>query len=312
MTQYDGVILCDKPFGISSHDLVSQIRQAIGQKRVGHTGSLDPRATGLMLVCLGRATKIAQFLSEVDKSYNAEIKLGVRSKTYDGEGIIESDDVEEIPDISVEEMKNILASFKGKIKQKVPAYSAIKVGGERLYKLARMGKEVETPEREIEIKEISLIRFNPPFIGFEATCSKGTYLRALANDIGEKIGCGAYLSRLARTRIGNFELKDALTIGEIKHYREAGILKRYILPIEKVLSFPAIEVTDSFSSSIISGKQPGVKDIANIRGEFAPNDYVSLTDKAGRIMAVACAKKKSTELIEAGGEGFIEYVRVLN
>ncbi|MCX6826576.1 MAG: tRNA pseudouridine(55) synthase TruB, partial [candidate division Zixibacteria bacterium] len=187
MVQYDGILLCHKPFGVSSHDVIANLRQVIGQRRMGHTGTLDPLATGLMLICLGRATKIAQFLSDMDKTYEAEIKLGVRSSTFDAEGVIENDPPQPVPNLSKAEMEDIFSEFRGSIRQKVPAFSAIKRNGQRLYKAARMGKKVNPPERNIEIKEIKLIGINLPFVNFVVCCSKGTYIRSLAQDIGSKL-----------------------------------------------------------------------------------------------------------------------------
>jgi len=312
MLQYDGILLCDKPYGITSHDLISDLRHIIGQKRIGHLGTLDPRATGLMVICLGRATKIAQFLADIDKTYEAEITLGIRSVTFDSEGVTDNVGSSTIPDLSEEEVDKILGEFRGRIIQKVPAFSAVKQGGERLYKMARRGEEVTTPEREVEIMEIALTRLALPVIAFTVSCSRGTYIRALANDIGEKIGCGAYLSRLNRTRVGEFELKDSLSPNEINHYREAGILKRYIRPIESILSFPSIRVSESFSPSIVSGRPLRAKDVVDINGRFAPDDYISLMDYSGRIMAVGKAGADSSEIDRVQEKEFFKYVRVLN
>ncbi len=312
MLQYDGILLCDKPYGISSHDLINSLRNVIGQKRIGHIGTLDPRATGLMIVCLGRATKIAQFLVDIDKTYDAEIHLGVRSTTYDSEGIIENSETSEIPQLSDSDIIKILSEFKGKIVQKVPAFSAVKIGGQRLYKLARMGKNIETPEREVEIKNIELTKYVSPVITFTVTCSKGTYIRTLANDIGERIGCGAYLSRLNRTKVGNFQLSEALNINEINHYRQAGALRRYIKPIESILPFPSIKVSEDFSPAILTGRPVRSRDIVDISGQFAVEDFISLMDCSGRIMAVGKAEANSSEIQQLQGKEFFKYVRVLN
>ncbi|MEP0827487.1 MAG: tRNA pseudouridine(55) synthase TruB [bacterium] len=311
MVSYDGILLVSKPYGITSNDLVSNLKQSIGVHRIGHTGTLDPRATGLMVVCLGRATKIVQFLADIDKSYEAEIKLGVRSSTFDSEGIID-EEPRAVPPLNEKEISSILKEFTGKITQKVPAYSAVKVGGQRLYKLARKGKEIETPEREVEITKIALKKLELPVIGIEVTCSKGTYIRTLAHDIGERIGCGAYLHRLNRTMVGNFHLRDALTMNEIKYYRQAGTLKRYMRPIEEVLNFPVIKVNEQFAPLIISGKSPRLKDIAEVSGKFSPDQLISLMDHTGRIMAVGKCEISSTEIMEYKGKDFFTYVRVLN
>jgi tRNA pseudouridine55 synthase len=312
MPNYDGILLCNKPYGISSHDVINRLREAVEQKRIGHTGTLDPRATGLLVICLGRATKIAQFLTEIDKEYEAEIKLGIRSSTFDSEGILEESTSRIVPNFTENEIRLILDEFKGKITQKVPAYSAIKIGGQPLYKLARKGITVDLPEREVDITNISLIKLNLPFISISVSCSKGTYIRALANDIGERAGCGGYLSKLNRVRVGKFTLNEALSLNEIKYYRQAETLKRYLKTIEDIVPYPYIKVNEGFSSMIISGRSPRLKDIVDINGDFVSDDFVSLMDHTGRIMAVGKATAPSTDVRDSRVKDFFTYVRVLN
>ncbi len=313
MITYDGILLCDKPYGMTSHKVIENLRQAIGQKKIGHTGTLDPRATGLLIVCLGRATKIAQFLSVTDKTYEAEIKLGMRSSTFDSEGIFENDKSEPIPDLSEEQVENILKEFEGKIIQKVPLFSAVKINGRRLHRLARQGKKIDPPEREIEIHEIRLLELDIPYLRIAVTCSKGTYIRTLANDIGERIGCGAYLSGLRRVKAGEYSLKDACSLNEVKYYCQAGILKRYIIPIERVLPFPSIIVDENFSPNIINGRSPQLKDIVNISCSFDANDFITLRDHTGVIRAIGMAEMGSSDLDEKNNNNeFFKYVRVLN
>jgi tRNA pseudouridine55 synthase len=312
MPNYDGILLCNKPYGISSHDVINRLREAVEQKRIGHTGTLDPRATGLLVICLGRATKIAQFLTEIDKEYEAEIKLGIRSSTFDSEGILEESTSRIVPNFTENEIRLILDEFKGKITQKVPAYSAVKIGGQPLYKLARKGIAVDLPEREVDITNISLIKLHLPFISISVSCSKGTYIRALANDIGERAGCGGYLSKLNRVRVGKFTLNEALSLNEIKYYRQAETLKRYLKTIEDIVPYPYIKVNEGFSSMIISGRSPRLKDIVDINGDFVSDDFVSLMDHTGRIMAVGKATAPSTDVRDSRVKDFFTYVRVLN
>nr|MBN2277934.1 tRNA pseudouridine(55) synthase TruB [candidate division Zixibacteria bacterium] len=312
MIQYDGILLCDKPYGMTSHRVIDILRQTIGQKKIGHTGTLDPRAIGLLLICLGRATKISQFLGDLDKTYEAEITLGVRSSTYDSEGIIPDENPKPVPSLTSNEIEKILSEFKGLIRQKVPAFSAVKVDGQKLYKLARKGKKINPPEKEIEIKDISLTRWISPLITCRVTCSKGTYIRSLANDIGEKIGCGAYLSRLSRTRIGTYGLKEALTLTEIKHYREAGALKKHLRPIEDVLSYPSLKTDETFSAGIVSGRPLHRANIIEFQGDFEAGQLICLKDHGGRIMAVGKSDINSGELRNHDGANFFNYVRVLN
>jgi tRNA pseudouridine55 synthase len=234
------------------------------------------------------------------------------SSTFDSEGITDDCQAEPVPQLTEKQVMEILFGFKGKIRQKVPAYSAAKVDGQRLYKLARRGREVDTPEREVEIKEIDLSELELPFIRCRVSCSKGTYIRSLANDIGERIGCGAYLSRLSRTRVGGFVLEEALSLNEIRHYREAGMLKRHIKPIESILQFPSLRVTEDFSRWIVAGRSPRLRDIADVSGEFEPDDLISLKDHNGRIMAVGRAVVGSGKLKDDENENFFTYVRVFN
>jgi tRNA pseudouridine55 synthase len=312
MPNYDGILLCNKPYGVSSHDVINRLRDAVEQKRIGHTGTLDPRATGLLVICLGRATKIAQFLTEIDKEYEAEIRLGIRSSTFDSEGILEESTSRIVPDFNEDDIRNILNEFRGKIRQKVPAYSAVKIDGQPLYKLARKGIAVETPEREVDITNISLIKLNLPYLSISVSCSKGTYIRTLANDIGERLGCGGYLSKLNRVRVGKFTLEQALSLNEVKYYRQAGTLKRYLRTIEDIVPYPYIKVNEDFGPMIISGRAPRLKDIVDINGEFAPDDFVSLMDHTGRIMAIGKAKEQSADIRDARVKDFFAYVRVLN
>jgi tRNA pseudouridine55 synthase len=313
MITYDGILLCDKPYGLTSHKVIEKLRIITDQKKIGHTGTLDPRATGLLIICLGRATKISQFLSISNKTYEAEIKLGIRSDTFDSEGVADDVVPGPIPDLTVQQVEEILKEFEGKIIQKVPLFSSVKLNGRRLHQLARKGKKPEPPEREIEIHDIKLTELAPPFIRIAVSCSKGTYIRTLANDIGERIGCGAYLSGLRRIRAGIYSINDACTMNEIKYYRQAGILKRYIIPIEKVLPFPSITVDERFSPNIINGQAPQIKDVVNISSDFGANDYVSLCDHTGVIRAIGTAERGSSDLnAEENKHEFFKYVRVLN
>jgi len=313
MLQYEGILLCRKPYGMTSHDIIYELRKTIGQKKIGHTGTLDPRATGLLVICLGRATKIAQFLIETDKTYEAEILLGQRSPTMDSEGLDPNEPGQPVPDMNELQMQEVLDTFKGRIVQQVPAYSAVKVGGQRMYKMARKGVAVEAPEREVEIGNITLKKLDLPTVRFVVSCSKGTYVRALADAIGQRIGCGAYLKGLIRTRVGRFELADSLSLSEIKHYRDAGSLKRHVIPIETVLPFPSIQVNKTFSQVIISGRSPELKDIVDISGDFNAEDLISLRDHTGRVMAVGRAEVDSAQLhSDYKGKQFFTYIRVLN
>jgi len=311
MALFDGLLLCDKPYSLSSHDVVSNLRRILKQKKIGHTGTLDPRATGLLITCLGRATKISQFLNGTDKRYEAEITLGYKSSTYDSEGIIE-ESKSDVPDMTSSELDKVLSNFRGNIRQKVPAFSAVKVDGKRLYKLARSGKEVETPERDVEIKELTLEHIELPVIKCRITCTKGTYIRTFAHDIGEEIGCGGYLSGLKRTDVGDFNIKEALTLEQIAKLYDEENLRNHIVPIESALKFPSIKVSEDFVGHVINGRSPNFSDLISVDGEFEIDQLVSLRDHQGNIMAVGRAEMKSDYIDKNETDRFFKHVRVLN
>jgi len=211
----DGIILVDKPAGITSHDVVDRVRRIFKTRRVGHAGTLDPFATGLLILGINAATKKLNEFVGLDKTYEATARLGATSDTYDLDGVIvqrTTSNVQRREDIEV-----ALMSFLGGYEQKAPAYSAKKVKGQKLYELARAGKDVEAlrPTKKIDISEIELLDYAWPDLKFRVTCSSGTYIRSLAHDLGEKLGCGAYLTQLRRTRIGEYKIEDAKKLEEI-------------------------------------------------------------------------------------------------
>ncbi|HEU4708462.1 MAG TPA: tRNA pseudouridine(55) synthase TruB [Methylophilaceae bacterium] len=205
----DGVLLLDKPSGISSNQALQLAKRLFQAEKAGHTGSLDPLATGLLPICFGEATKFSSFLLDADKSYRALLKLGVTTTTGDAEGeVLERRDVR----ANEAQVKSVLQKFVGKILQTPPMYSALKHQGKPLYEYAREGIEIERKSREVQIHDISLQRFDQDEIEILVQCSKGTYIRTLAEDIGESLGCGSHLRGLRRLTTGHFDLKDALTL----------------------------------------------------------------------------------------------------
>ncbi|UCE23522.1 MAG: tRNA pseudouridine(55) synthase TruB [Candidatus Zixiibacteriota bacterium] len=312
-TKLNGILLIDKPSGMTSHDAVQQIRKLAGQRRVGHTGTLDPLATGLLVVCIGNATKIARFISEMDKTYEAQVCLGRSSETYDSEGVTEEQHAAEVPALDRTELEQMLSGFLGLISQKVPAYSAVRVDGKRLYKLARSGVAVDTPEREIEITDIKLSSYDRPYMELEVTCSKGTYVRSLAHEIGAKLGCGGYLSRLRRTRVGRLTVDGALTLDQVAGYSSAGTLAEQLLPCDQVLDYAAILIRDEFKEHVVSGREPRKEDIFDVEGVFATGDRVFLKDTKGLVMAVGTAGVSSDNIDRSGVDNTLfNYIRVLN
>lgn len=203
----DGLLVIDKPTGPTSFDIVARVRRDLRVKKAGHCGTLDPAAGGVLLVVVGRATRLAEYTAKYKKTYEAVVRLGVSTDTDDGEGEIISEN--EVPTLSVEDIEAVLTVFTGEIEQRIPAYSAVKISGERLYKKARRGEEIKTPLRKVTVYDIKLVGFNPPELTINVVCAGGTYVRALARDIGEKLGCGAHLSRLTRTSVGPYRLDVA-------------------------------------------------------------------------------------------------------
>lgn len=208
--ELEGVLLIDKPCGLTSHDVVDKVRRKLKMKRIGHAGTLDPMATGLLIMLVGKATKLSQYLMSLDKTYEGTIKLGESTNTYDGEGEVMTK--RSVPSLTLEEVAAVVSSYLGDQYQKPPMFSAVKINGQPLYKMARQGKEVEREPRFIRISRFDVVRFDSPEVDFSLDCTKGTYVRSLANDIGEKIGCGGYLSGLRRIASDKFNLNDAIRL----------------------------------------------------------------------------------------------------
>ena len=201
------MLLVAKPAGPTSHDMVDIVRRALGTRRVGHTGTLDPFATGLLVMLVGRATRLAPFAATWTKSYEGRVRLGVTTDTGDAMGAVR----EQRPvAVDRDALERTLAQFRGTVRQRPPAYSAVKVEGERAYRRARRGEAVEPAEREVEIRALDVAAFTPPDVEFRATVSAGTYLRSLARDIGAALGCGGHLAALRRTAVGPFRLEQAV------------------------------------------------------------------------------------------------------
>lgn len=210
----DGVIIINKQKNFTSHDVVNVIRKKLNIKKVGHTGTLDPNATGVLPILVGKATKISKYLIEHDKTYIATIKLGEKTDTGDNEGQVIEEKL--VPtDLKKEDINNVLQSFLGKQKQVPPMYSAIKINGKKLYEYAREGKEVKLEAREIEIYKIQLLEYKNSKIKFEVECSKGTYIRTLCEEIAKKLGTVGYMEKLQRTKVNNFKIGDSVLLDDI-------------------------------------------------------------------------------------------------
>ena len=227
MDKFNGILNVYKEAGFTSHDVVAKLRGILKQKKIGHTGTLDPGAVGVLPICLGKATKLSMVLTDKDKEYVAVLRLGITTDTQDMTGTVLG---ENPVTVSEEKVREVILSFLGSYPQIPPMYSAIKINGKKLYELARVGKEVERPPRMVDIKELEILRINLPEVEFRVVCSKGTYVRTLCHDIGEKLGCGGTMSALERTRSGEFTVADALTLSQIEELIREGKIEDKIFP----------------------------------------------------------------------------------
>ncbi|MDQ2808158.1 MAG: tRNA pseudouridine(55) synthase TruB [Chloroflexota bacterium] len=250
-----GVLVLDKPLGLTSFDVVARVRRICGLKTVGHAGTLDPLATGVLPVCLGAATRLIEFLADASKAYRATVRLGATSATYDGEGPITPTvtDLALLPDQVT--LEAALAAFRGAQRQLPPMHSAVQQGGKRLYELARAGLEVERTPRPITIYTLDLLAYQPPDLTLQIECSKGTYIRSLAHDLGAALGCGAYLAGLIRTRHGPFTLAEAISLDDLATAQAAGRLGDVLRPPDLLVqSWPRLDLDATAARHLAQGK----------------------------------------------------------
>ncbi len=248
----DGILVLDKPEGKSSTEMVEWIKRRFRVRKAGHAGTLDPFATGVLPICLGRGTKIAQFILAGDKEYEGRFELGVETDTYDftGEEVARYS----LPDLSRAEVQRVCEEFVGVIEQRPPAFSAAKLHGRPLYKYAREGLKVEKPPKKVEVLTFEILDFQPPFVDFRIYCSKGTYIRSLIHEVGQKLGCGAVLLSLRRLRKGPFTLGQALSVEDCETLGPK-VLEQKIIPIPQALSFiPALTITPELARQIRHGR----------------------------------------------------------
>jgi len=255
-----GVLVVDKPVGMTSHDVVQSIRKGTNIRRVGHTGTLDPRASGVLVILVGPAVRLSEYVSASDKRYQAIIQLGTTTDTYDSDGrVLSSSPVE----ITEEQFNEVLQEFVGEIEQVPPPYSAIKVKGRKAYDMAREGEEVELKPRTINVYNLELLEWAPPEAVIDVYCSSGTYVRSLAHDLGEMIGCGAHLVGLRRTKSGRFTLRDAVPLRKLREAFEDGTWSKYLIPAAEALSdWPALELNTEELDTVRHGRRipadPGI------------------------------------------------------
>ena len=250
----DGILNINKPRGKTSFRIVALIRRWSGERHIGHAGTLDPDATGVLPVCLGRGTRIIEYLMDTTKAYRARIEFGAATDTYDSSGNITRQG--DISNINRETVKTALDKFRGTIEQIPPMFSALKHGGQPLYKLAREGISVERKKRKVTIHRLELVYWKKPVATVDIECSKGTYVRSLAHDLGEYLGCGAHLKNLVRTRCGIFDISDAISLPQLRRFFSNGNWQQHLYPIDSVLEdFPALVINREAEEDFKNGKR---------------------------------------------------------
>ena len=259
---YDGILIINKEKGYTSNDVVSVLRGILKMKKIGHTGTLDPEATGVLPVCLGKATKTVGLLTERDKEYSAVARLGVITDTEDMTGkVLSEKELPEGSEPSFEAVKDVFLSFKGKYEQIPPMYSAKKVNGKKLYELAREGVTIERKPCTVEIRDIVITCYDYPYVTFDVSCGKGTYIRSLIRDAGEKLGTGAAMESLERTRVSEYTIDEALTLKQVEELVLSGKIKAYIKSTESVfLSLPSLTVKGRTEGLLKNGNSFSVPD----------------------------------------------------
>lgn len=280
----NGILNIYKEKGYTSHDVVACLRKITAQRKIGHTGTLDPDAEGVLPVCLGRATKVCGMLTDTDKTYEAVLLLGKTTDTQDISGnIINEKDTE---DISGDKAKECIKSFIGEYNQIPPMYSALKVGGKKLYELAREGKTVERKSRKVHIYGIQIKEISIPRVCMEIDCSKGTYVRTLCNDIGEKIGTGGCMESLLRTKVGRFQIKESVRLNEVEEAVKAGELSRLLLPLDAVFTELEKAVVKEDAAFLAYNGNPLLEEQVFINGDKMNGQKFRIYDKEGRFIGI--------------------------
>lgn len=280
----DGVLLVDKPLGPTSHDVVAKVRRALDIDKVGHTGTLDPMASGVLPLVLGRGTKLARYLACKSKTYHACIQLGKTTDTLDAEGKILT--TSEVQAFDLAQIDAVLASFLGITTQIPPMYSAKKIAGKKLYELARQGLEVARKAQTIEIFDVRRQTYANGVLTFEVRCSAGTYIRVLAEDIGKKLGCGAYLTALRRLQVGDFTLDGAMALDAL--LEDPTRAKQHVIPLGRALAdLPRIDLDAGLGRRVMTGHQLSVADVRILATpEFDSDETLTLGMEGGDIIAV--------------------------
>ena len=276
--------------------MVAKLRGIVGQKKIGHTGTLDPDATGVLPVCLGKATKLCDLLTDKNKTYEAVLLLGKTTDTQDITGeVLEEKSTEALTE---EKVREAIEGFIGDYEQIPPMYSALKVNGKKLYELAREGKVIERKARPVKILDIQILEIDLPKVRMEVSCSKGTYIRTLCHDIGEKLGCGGCMESLIRTRVSTFRIEDAKTLDEIETLKQEGKLAELLVPIDAMFPFyPKITVKDDWKAFAKNGNPLDLKMLKEACGQDEETQ-VRLYDESGKFIAIYQWKEKKYHIVK--------------
>ncbi|MBK7455466.1 MAG: tRNA pseudouridine(55) synthase TruB [Anaerolineales bacterium] len=275
-----GALVVDKPVGMTSHDVVQAIRNGTNLRRAGHTGTLDPRASGVLVILVGPAVRLSEYVSASDKRYQAIIRLGSSTDTFDAEGLVTP--TKDPVSVTEAQFEEALKTFVGEIEQTPPPYSAVKVQGRKAYEMAREGEEVELAPRKITVHHLEVLEWTPPEVVIDVHCSSGTYVRSLANDLGVMLGCGAYLVGLRRTKSGRFSLRDAVPLRKLQEAFTAGNWYQYLIPAAEALGdWTAVELSPDEVEGVRHGhrvKVVGEPTETKVRGVSTQGELVALME----------------------------------
>ncbi len=312
LSEQGGLLNVDKTDGWTSHDVVAKFRLILNIHRIGHTGTLDPMATGVLVLCVGSTTKMARFLVGLEKEYQGIMRLGAESDTLDAQGSITT--VTERPQTTRVELQKMFGKFTGEQKQIPPMYSAVKYQGQPLYQLARRGQTVPRQPRSVTIQSLELVRYQPPRVTFRVVCSSGTYVRVLAADIGRQLGTGAYLETLRRQRVGPFHVEDALTVDRAIELARCGTLIQHLQPVMRgLIRFPRLVVHPWAVDAILHGRPMIPEMVRELDPAAVSGSQIRIEDGGRRLLAMLQLERGIEEWNDAaGGESIGTYLRVLN
>ena len=283
-----GILLVDKPAGMTSHDVVDRIRRAARMKRVGHTGTLDPAATGLLILCLGPATRLSEHFTGLEKTYEGTMRLGIETASYDLDGEVVTE--RPVPELDIAAIQHQCTPFTGQIQQIPPMVSAVKVDGERLYKLARKGETVERPARSVLVRAYDVLSYDAPDARVRVTCSSGTYVRSLCHDVGQAIGCGAALASLRRLAVGRHRVEDALPL---EAFTSPDSVAARLLPMGDALDLPAGVLEDDALPALANGNPISSRNL--VGGCPVSHGWLQLKNRAGELLALGMVEPAGLE-----------------